>query len=307
LDPPSSIEAKGNQSKKDKFRLSARNLFSKMKKPKQDNRDNLQHTSGPMNPTLQSIYQQYYNNKNLPWGITAGDGARSDRQICSFKSIDLIKKALMLYIGLLNEYIMDQIKKESQCQPCNFAYCIAVDDKFGINKAEWRSIVIASGIVSLSYHRERLYLLKRSEALALKNANPGWNKSLYGIHYQRYTFFVHVHVNPDTVQLAVHENHIAETENRSAPISAIAHTRDKCSIPFNFLLTASEFFWTSCSTSTIPYNHICEEHSNGTVFFNEEDASKVKKGFSDYLMTKVVTYIILRTCISTMQQRTNSN
>lgn len=267
--------------KREKLRSTVKSVFDKMKKTSISSRESIISEKHPSDIlSKQDIFKSHYIN-GLVWGLSALQ--YDEASIMLHVDSDEFKDACALFFGCLNEHICSQIQVSNKNRQ-NFAYCIAVDDLFDpITKTKWRDTIITSGIATdeEDFYR-RIRLIKRGEALALQNATSEWSKNLNGVYNNRSTSFATAHVYQNACHVSINETYIAK-DNTLAVIYKIGHADNA----LNILLGASIYFWELCQTSTIPYVHQCDAHSNGTVIINESLCDEVKEGFIKYLLLEV--------------------
>ncbi|KAG1125771.1 hypothetical protein G6F42_008409 [Rhizopus arrhizus] len=269
--PPYDASTKVNSSsdqakksgKKEKLRSSLKSAFGKMKKPSASSRDS---TSSEQHPSSylskQDIIRNCYKDE-IVWGTAAL--SHQETSLVVRTDIHEFRMACALFLGCLNEHACSQLQSADKNRH-RFAYCISVDDVFeSVSTNEWRNIIITSGIASNQEDfYKRVRVLTRGEALALQNADPKWKTPLNGVFNDRSTNIVTVHVYENACHVAVNQACRAQHDSL-AIVYRTAHANNA----FSLLWGASVFFWDLCQTSTVPYVHQCDKHSNGTVIIDE--------------------------------------
>ncbi|KAL7319470.1 hypothetical protein PS15m_002603 [Mucor circinelloides] len=281
-DASTKVNSSSDQTKKsgkgEKLRSSVKSVFGKMKKPSASSRDS---TSSEQRPSSylskQVIIRNCYKNE-IVWGTSAL--SYQDTSLVVRTDIHEFQMACALFLGCLNEHACSQLQSADKNQH-KFAYCISVDDVFdSVGTNEWRDIIITSGIANNQEDfYKRVRVLTRGEALALQNADPEWKTPLNGVFNDRSTNFVTAHVYENACHVAVNQAVRAQHDSL-AVVYRTAHANNA----FSLLLAASVFFWELCQTSTIPYVHQCDKHSNGTAIIDELLCDEVKEGFMKYLL-----------------------
>ncbi|KAL9556055.1 hypothetical protein PS6_002549 [Mucor atramentarius] len=266
-DASTKVNSSSDQTKKsgkgEKLRSSVKSVFGKMKKPSASSRDS---TSSEQRPSSylskQVIIRNCYKNE-IVWGTSAL--SYQDTSLVVRTDIHEFQMACALFLGCLNEHACSQLQSADKNQH-KFAYCISVDDVFdSVGTNEWRDIIITSGIANNQEDfYKRVRVLTRGEALALQNADPEWKTPLNGVFNDRSTNFVTAHVYENACHVAVNQAVRAQHDSL-AVVYRTAHANNA----FSLLLAASVFFWELCQTSTIPYVHQCDKHSNGTAIIDE--------------------------------------